>query len=67
MLLNFNNEIYRNVEAGYGSGDAGNDARSAPAGHLDIPMEQMRLNKKLNGQIRKAYGFYSCTNVVFLK
>ena len=39
MLLNFNNEIYRNVEAVYGSEGAGNDVRSAPARHLDAPME----------------------------
>ena len=39
MLLNFNNEIYRMEEAVYGSEDARNDARSAPAGHLDAPME----------------------------
>ena len=37
MLVNFNKEIYHNVEAVYGIEDVRNDAGSMPAEHLDAP------------------------------
>ena len=37
MLLNFNKEIYHNVEAVYGCEDVGNDAWFASAEHLVAP------------------------------